>query len=75
MDENTAAPEDVADLDTLGSGSSVLDPAVRRLSDAVDDLSGLSSQPVDEHADRYREVHNVLQDALSDTDRGGPQPS
>ena len=50
------------------------DPAVRHLAAAVDDLTNLRSLPVEEHAARYREVHNVLQDALSDTDRGGPQP-
>lgn len=49
------------------------DPVVRRLSAAVDGLTDLSSQPIDVHAARYREVHNVLQDALSDTDRGGSQ--
>ncbi len=51
----------------------MVDPVVRRLSAAVDDLSDLGSLPVDEHAARYRQVHNLLQDALSDTDRGGPR--
>jgi hypothetical protein len=36
---------------------------------AVDELAQLSDQPVHAHAARYHDVHTLLQDALSDTDR------
>ena len=75
MNDNAAPLEQLDELATESSDSEAVDPAARRLRGAVDDLTDLSSQPVDEHAARYREVHNVLQDALSDTDRGGPQPA
>jgi len=74
MDANGPQPAETVDV-SPASDSSVVDPSVRRLCAAVDDLTELGSQPVDVHADRYRDVHNLLQDALSDTDRGGPQPA
>jgi hypothetical protein len=41
---------------------------------AVDALSELEATPVHTHAARYSDVHSLLQDALSDTDRGGANP-
>jgi hypothetical protein len=41
------------------------------LVDAVDALDDVSTQPVHTHAARYHEVHTLLQDALSATDRPG----
>ena len=38
---------------------------------AVDALETMTIEPVDTHATRYREVHTLLQDALSATDRPG----
>ena len=38
---------------------------------AVDALEAVSVEPVHAHATRYHEVHSLLQDALSATDRPG----
>lgn len=51
------------------------DPTIGRLVAAVDQLTDLTSEPVDGHAARFRDVHHALQDALSDTDGDGPQQS
>jgi hypothetical protein len=38
---------------------------------AVDALGTVSTEPVHTHAARYHQVHTLLQDALSATDRSG----
>ena len=57
-----------------GAVAGAVDPAVARLIAVVDGLADLQSDPVHNHVERYNDVHDLLQDALSDTDRGGPGP-
>lgn len=42
-----------------------------RLAGAVDALETSAAEPVDTHAAQYHELHTLLQDALSATDRAG----
>jgi hypothetical protein len=46
-------------------------PGGAELVDAVDALADVSTEPVHTHAARYHEVHTLLQDALTATDRHG----
>ncbi len=50
-------------------GPAVDDP--HGLGAAVDGLTDLTSAPVHTHPARYHQVHTLLQDALSEADRGG----
>jgi hypothetical protein len=54
-----------------GPAPTAVDGRGAELVGAVDALGAVPSEPVHTHAARYHEVHTLLQDALSATDRPG----
>jgi hypothetical protein len=65
---SATAPGGPADPTQVGNAA---DGPGADLVSAVDALGTVSTEPVHTHAARYHEVHTLLQDALSATDRSG----